>query len=152
MRLVCAKKLILCPAADNKKMPLRRGGGAGNVEKVAGHFFEEGLALRSAPRLAAKGGQFDAHSASSIFCHAQVAAENDFTLFAASGRRTLRGDSTSCAPPQGRRGGFTKMSDGVSGRGRRRSGPCPAAAPAERRSPPACAATSPRPRGSVRRR
>ena len=54
-------------------------------------LFRGKIALRSAPRLAAKGGQFDAHSARSIFCHAHVAAENDFTLFAASGRQTLRG-------------------------------------------------------------
>ena len=34
------------------------------------HFFEK-AALRSAPRLSAKGGQFDARSARSIFCDVQ---------------------------------------------------------------------------------
>ncbi len=58
------------------------------VEKVASHFFEE--ELRCALRLPAYS-RCDARSARSIFCHAHVSAENDFTLFAACGRRTLRG-------------------------------------------------------------
>ena len=61
------------------------------LSKKCKHFFEWRVALRSAPRLAADGGQLDAHSARSIFCHAHVAAENDFTFFTACGRRTLRG-------------------------------------------------------------
>ena len=61
------------------------------LSKKCKHFFEGRVALRSAPRLSADGGQFDAHSARSIFCHAHVAAENDFTFFTACGRRTLRG-------------------------------------------------------------
>ncbi len=39
------------------------------------HFFEK-ASLRSAPLLSADSGQFDAHSAQSVFCHAHVAAEN----------------------------------------------------------------------------
>ena len=54
------------------------------------HFFEKD-SLRSAPRLPAESGQFDARSAQSVFCHAHVAAENQSYLFRACGRETLRG-------------------------------------------------------------
>jgi len=45
-------------------------------EKRQSHFPEKG-SLRSVPRLSAESGQFDTHSAQSVFCHAHVAAEND---------------------------------------------------------------------------
>ena len=54
------------------------------------HFFEK-ESLRSAPLLSAESGQFDAHSAQSVFCHAHVAAENESYCFRACGRETLRG-------------------------------------------------------------
>ena len=44
-------------------------------KKRQSHFFEKD-SLRSAPQLSADSGQFDAHSAQSVFCHAHVAAEN----------------------------------------------------------------------------
>ena len=47
--------------------------------------------LRSAPRLSDLSGQFDAHFAQSVFCHAHVAAENGLHRFHACGRETLRG-------------------------------------------------------------
>ena len=58
------------------------------------HFFEKD-SLRSAPRLPAESGQFDARSAQSVFCHAQVAAENGSYRFRVCGRETLRGLSAS---------------------------------------------------------
>ena len=54
------------------------------------HFFEK-ASLRSAPLLSADSGQFDAHSAQSVFCHAHVAAENELYCFRVCGRETLRG-------------------------------------------------------------
>ena len=54
------------------------------------HFFEK-ASLRSAPQLSADSGQFDAHSAQSVFCHAHVAAENKLYCFRVCGRETLRG-------------------------------------------------------------
>ena len=64
------------------------------------HFFEK-VSLRSAPRLSADSGQFDACFAQSVFCHAQVAAENKFYSFRVCGRETLRGfiDSIKQAVP-----------------------------------------------------
>ncbi len=53
-------------------------------------FFEK-ASLRSAPLLPADSGQFDAHSAQSVFCHAHVAAENVSYCFRVCGRETLRG-------------------------------------------------------------
>ena len=53
-------------------------------------FFEK-ASLRSAPRLSADSGQFDAHSAQSVFRHAHVAAENELYCFRVCGRETLRG-------------------------------------------------------------
>jgi hypothetical protein len=47
------------------------------------------IALRSAPRLSAFGGQFDARFAIGIFVHAHVAYENDFKFcFAASAAKS----------------------------------------------------------------
>ena len=54
------------------------------------HFFDK-ASLRSAPLLSADSGQFDAHSAQSVFCHAHVAAENKLYCFRVCGRETLRG-------------------------------------------------------------
>ena len=54
------------------------------------HFFEK-ASLRSAPQLSADSGQFDAHSAQSVFRHAHVAAENELYCFRVCGRETLRG-------------------------------------------------------------
>ena len=54
------------------------------------HFFEK-ASLRSAPQLSADSGQFDAHSAQSVFRHAHVAAENRSYCFRVCGRETLRG-------------------------------------------------------------
>ena len=62
------------------------------VEKWQNHFFEK-ASLRSAPRLSAESGQFAAHSAQSVFCRAQVAAENGSYRFRVCGRETLRGFS-----------------------------------------------------------
>ena len=62
------------------------------VEKVAKSLFEK-ASLRSAPRLSAESGQFDAHSAQSVFCHAQAAAENGSYRFRVCGCETLRGFS-----------------------------------------------------------
>ena len=61
-------------------------------KKWQNHFFEK-ASLRSAPRLSAESGQFDAHSAQSVFCRAQVAAENESYRFRVCGRETLRGFS-----------------------------------------------------------
>ena len=59
-------------------------------KKRRSHFFEK-APLRSAPLLSADSGQFDAHSAQSVFCHAHVAAENKLYCFRVCGRETLRG-------------------------------------------------------------
>ena len=59
-------------------------------KKRQSHFFEK-ASLRSAPLLSADSGQFDAHSAQSVFCHAHVAAENGSYCFRVCGRETLRG-------------------------------------------------------------
>ena len=59
-------------------------------KKRRSHFFEK-ASLRSAPLLSADSGQFDAHSAQSVFCHAHVAAKNVSYLFRVCGRETLRG-------------------------------------------------------------
>ena len=59
-------------------------------KKWQGRFFEK-ASLRSAPLLPADSGQFDAHSAQSVFCHAHVAAENESYCFRVCGRETLRG-------------------------------------------------------------
>ncbi|MDY6365321.1 MAG: hypothetical protein SPL18_01465, partial [Oscillospiraceae bacterium] len=59
-------------------------------KKWQSHFFEKD-SLHSAPRLSADSGQFDARSAQSGFCHAQVAAENGSNIFRVCGRETLRG-------------------------------------------------------------
>jgi len=51
------------------------------VKEVRKDFFDKRAALRSAPRLSAISGQFDARSAKSVFCHAHVAAENESNIF-----------------------------------------------------------------------
>ena len=58
-------------------------------------FFEK-ASLRSAPLLSADSGQFNAHSAQSVFRHAHVAAENESYCFRVCGRETLRGFFTDC--------------------------------------------------------
>ena len=69
-------------------------------KKRRSHFFEK-APLRSAPLLSADSGQFDAHSAQSVFCHAHVAAENVSYLFRVCGRETLRGFFDILKPPSG---------------------------------------------------
>jgi len=53
-------------------------------KKRQSRFFEKNP-LRSAPRLSALSGQFNAHSAQSVFCHAHVAAENELNYFRVCG-------------------------------------------------------------------
>ena len=65
------------------------------------HFFEKD-SLRSAPQLSADSGQFDAHSAQSVFRHAHVAAENELYCFRVCGRETLRGFFDKLSSPGGR--------------------------------------------------
>ncbi len=60
--------------------------GPAQLSKKCKHFFE----WHSASRLAAIG-RCDARCVRSIFRQVHAPAENDFALFAASGRRTLRG-------------------------------------------------------------
>jgi len=49
-------------------------------ERFKRSFFEKD-SLRSAPRLSAVGGQFDARSAQSVFSAAHVAGKNEFDFF-----------------------------------------------------------------------
>ena len=74
------------------------------------HFFEK-ASLRSAPQLSADSGQFDAHSAQSVFRHAHVAAENRSYCFRVCGRETLRGffDILTCARREAPPGTALKM-------------------------------------------
>ena len=67
-----------------------RAAGVRLSKKRLCRFFEK-ASLRSAPLLSADSGQFDAHSAQSVFCHAHVAAENKLYCFRVCGRETLRG-------------------------------------------------------------
>ena len=69
---------------------MRKAAGLRLSKKWHCHFFEK-ASLRSAPLLSADSGQFDAHSAQSVFCHAHVAAENKLYCFRVCGRETLRG-------------------------------------------------------------
>ena len=120
-------------------------------------FFEK-ASLRSAPRLSAYSGQFDAHSAQSVFRRAQVAAENRFYSFHVCGRETLRDffnklesrDSISGIPAlfsafrkrergrpavrfRSRRGRRGRASFSCGGRGRQSRSRTPASAPASQR-------------------
>ena len=72
--------------------PLLPGWAGGDClsKKWLCRFFEK-ASLRSAPLLPADSGQFDAHSAQSVFCHAHAAAENESYCFRVCGRETLRG-------------------------------------------------------------
>ena len=79
---------------------LYRGGPARLSKKWLCRFFEK-ASLRSAPRLSADSGQFDAHSAQSVFRHAHVAAENISYCFRVCGRETLRGFLSCCQKPAG---------------------------------------------------
>ena len=56
------------------------------MSKKSKDFFDKWDALRSAPRLSAKGGQFDARSARSVFAHVHAAGENRFYFFRACER------------------------------------------------------------------
>ena len=78
------------PRADKFKQRLSK--------KWLCHFFEK-ASLRSAPQLSADSGQFDAHSAQSVFRHAHVAAENELYCFRVCGRETLRGFFRQAEPP-----------------------------------------------------
>ena len=62
-----------------------------SLQKNPCGVFYKVAALRSAPRLSAKGGQFDARSVRSVFVHVHAAPKTDFILFRACGRETLRG-------------------------------------------------------------
>ena len=73
------------------------------------HFFEK-EPLRSAPQLSADSGQFDAHSAQSVFCHAHVAAENKLYCFRVCGRETLRGFFYMLDAPGRMAGGINRLS------------------------------------------
>ena len=82
-----------CAAKNKKGGDAKRSRSFELVEEPFG-FFDKKAALRSAPQLPAKGGQFDARSAGSIFSDVHAAGENDKNSFAPPGAKLCEAFST----------------------------------------------------------